>query len=46
MLFSDNNYDLEQEIGSGMVSASGRAYTFCMDTNGDWSSTILMKTSE
>lgn len=46
MLFSDDNYDLEQEIGSGMVSASGRAYTFCMDANGDWSSTILMKTSE
>ena len=46
MLFSDDNYDLEQEIGSGMVSASGRAYTFCMDANGDWTSTILMKTSE
>ena len=46
MLFSNDNYDLEQEIGSGMVSASGRAYTFCMDANGDWSSTILMKTSE
>ena len=46
MLFSNDNYDLEQEIGSGMVSASGRAYTFCMDADGDWSSTILMKTSE
>ncbi len=46
MFLSDDEYGLEQEIGSGMVSISGKAYTFCMDADGDWSSTILMKTSE
>ena len=45
MFHEELEYDLEQEIGSGMVSISGNAYTFCMDANGDWSSTILMKTS-
>ena len=46
MFFSEDEYGLEQEIGSGMVSISGKAYTFCMDADGDWSSTILMKTAE
>lgn len=46
MFLSDDEYGIEQEIGSGMVSISGKAYTFCMDADGDWSSTILMKTSE
>ena len=41
-----DNSEFLEEIGSGVVSASGKAYTFCMDANGDWSSTILMKTSE
>ena len=45
MFHEEIEYELEQEIGSGMVSISGKAYTFCMDANGDWSSTILMKTS-
>ncbi len=44
MFLSDDEYELEQEIGSGMVSSSGKAYTFCMDANGNWSSTILIKT--
>ena len=42
----DTYMAIEQEIGSGMVSISGKAYTFCMDADGDWSSTILMKTAE
>jgi hypothetical protein len=46
MFLADDEYGLEQEIGSGMVSISGKAYTFCMDADGDWSSTILMKTAE
>lgn len=41
-----DNSEFLEEIGSCVVSASGKAYTFCMDANGDWSSTILMKTSE
>jgi hypothetical protein len=49
IMFIDEEYedfDFYQEIGSGVISSSGKAYTFCMDANGDWSSTILMKTSE
>lgn len=46
MFLADDEYGLEQEIGSGMVSISGNAYTFCMDSNGDWSSTVLSKTAE
>ena len=46
MFHEEIEYELEQEIGSGMVSISGKAYTFCMDADGDWSSTILMKTAE
>ena len=45
MFHEEIEYELEQEIGSGMVSISGKAYTFCMDANGDWSSTILTRTS-
>jgi hypothetical protein len=41
-----DNSEFLEEIGSCVVSASGKAYTFCMDANGDWSSTILMKSSE
>ena len=46
MFLTEDEYGLEQEIGSGMVSISGKAYTFCMDANGDWSSTVLSKTGE
>lgn len=46
IMFIEEDYDNSeflQEIGSGVVSASGKAYTFCMDVQGDWSSTILSK---
>jgi hypothetical protein len=40
-----DNSEFLEEIGSGVVSASGKAYTFCMDANGDWSSTVLRKSN-
>ncbi|MBP3450521.1 MAG: hypothetical protein J6K22_08680 [Spirochaetaceae bacterium] len=41
----DDEY-LFQEIGSGVISASGKAYVFCMDAKGKWSSTVLTKSGE
>ncbi len=42
----DIDYDFFQEIGSGVVAVSGNAYVFCMDAQGDWSSTILSKVED
>jgi hypothetical protein len=37
------NFEFYQEIGSGVISSSGKAYFFCINPEGFTLSTVLVK---